>query len=106
MYMMIRRYRIGEGTVADLMNKIDVEFADRLQQALGLLGYQAIALDDGSILTTTLFATRADLAAGEAMAERVRDQLAEFRVEMTYGAGGRVMVSRGSEELLQPVHPG
>jgi hypothetical protein len=46
MYASIRRYRMAAGSLDDLMHRVDVEFADRLVEELGLLGYQAVDTGD------------------------------------------------------------
>jgi hypothetical protein len=105
MYASIRRYRMAAGSVDELMHRVDTEFADRLHAELGLLGYQAIDTDDGTITTVTLFEDADQCRRAEPAAERVRESLAEFQVECTDVFTGEVMVSRAAEEVLEPVHP-
>ncbi|MDA2812555.1 hypothetical protein O4J56_18065 [Nocardiopsis sp. RSe5-2] len=105
MHAMIRRYRMGAGTIEELMRTVDRRFADRAQAALGILGYQAIALDERTVMTITLFATEEHLRAAEPAAERIREGLADFRVEALDADSGPVMVARGSAELADPVRP-
>ena len=104
MYASIRRYRIATGSVDDLMHKVDVEFADRLQQALGLLGYQAIDTGSGTVTTITLFEDEAACRQAEPAAEGVRESLSEFQVECSEVITGEVMVSRAAANVLEPVH--
>ncbi|MFE3456388.1 hypothetical protein ACFXKD_02510 [Nocardiopsis aegyptia] len=106
MYAMVRKYEMGTGSVEELMRVVDTRFADRAQADLGILGYQAIALDDGTIMTVTLFDTEERLRQAEPMAERVREGLSEFRVTAVEAASGQVMVARGSQRLVDPVHAG
>jgi hypothetical protein len=103
-HAMIRRYRMGAGSVEDLMRTVDTTIADRAQSELGITGYHAIALDDGTIMTVTLFRTEEHLRAAEPMAERIRLSLAEFEVEAVGAHRGHVMVGRGSAELTEPIH--
>ena len=104
MHALIRRYRQGTGSVEDLMRRVDTTTADRAQEELGIAGYNAIALDDGTIMTITLFRTEEHLRAAEPMAERIRLSLSEFQVEAVGALSGPVMVARGSQELTEPVH--
>ncbi len=104
MHASIRRYRMAAGSLDDLMHRVDVEFADRLQQALGLLGYQAVDTGDGTVTTITLFEDEAACRRAEAVAEAVRESLSEFQVECTDVLTGEVMVSRTAAKLLEPVH--
>jgi hypothetical protein len=42
MYCSARRYRMGAGSIDDLMHGVDVDFADALAQQPGFVAYQAI----------------------------------------------------------------
>jgi hypothetical protein len=104
MYAMIRRYKMGAGSIDDLMHKIDMQFADRLQAQLGILHYQAIAPGGGTIMTVTVFENEEGYRRSEPAAAGVREALAEFQVEEIYTLAGPVMVSRTNERVLEPVH--
>ncbi len=104
MYAMIRRYEMGAGSIDDLMRKVDTRFADRLQQQLGILHYQAIATGGGTIVTVTVFEDEEAYRQSEPAAAGVREALAEFRVEEIEALAGEVMVSRASEKALRAVH--
>ena len=104
MYAMVRRYRMAAGSMDDLMHKVDTQFADRLQEQLGILHYQAIDTGDGTIVTVTVFEDEIQCRRSEAAAAGVRESLAEFRVEEIHALTGEVMVSRASEKVLDPVH--
>jgi hypothetical protein len=105
MYAMIRHYRMGTGSVADLMRKVDTEFVDRLQTALDILGYQAIDAGDRRVITVTLFDSEEQCRRAQESADGVRSSLAEFLVEQVAAYDGEVMVARGSKDLLTAVHP-
>jgi hypothetical protein len=81
MYAMIRRYRMAAGSIDDLMHKVDTQYADRLQEQLSILNYQAIDTGDGTIVTVTVFEDEERYRRSAAAAARVRDGLAEFQVE-------------------------
>ena len=104
MYAMVRHYRIGAGSMDDLMHKVDTQFADRLQEQLGILHYQAIDTGDGTIMTVTVFEDEEGYSRSETAAAGVREALAEFRVEEIDALSGEVMVSRASKKVLDPVH--
>ena len=55
MYAMIRRYQMAAGSIDDLMHKVDTQYADRLQEQLDILHYQAIDTGNGTIVTVTVF---------------------------------------------------
>jgi len=104
MYAMIRRYRMAAGSIDDLMHKVDTQYADRLQEQLSILNYQAIDTGDGTIVTVTVFEDEERFRRSEAATARVREGLAEFRVEEIDALSGEVMVSRASEKVLNAVH--
>lgn len=104
MYAMVRRYRMGAGSMDELMHKVDARFADRLQEQLDILHYQAIDTGDGTIMTVTIFEDEDRCRRSEAAAAGVREALGEFRVEEIEVFRGEVMVGRASERMLRPVH--
>jgi hypothetical protein len=104
MYAMIRRYRMAAGSIDDLMHKVDTQYADRLQEQLGIIHYQAIDTGDRTIATVTVFEDEERWRRSEAAAARVREGLAEFGVEEIGSLAGEVMVSRASERVLRAVH--
>jgi hypothetical protein len=104
MYAMIRRYRMGTGSIDELMHKVDTQFADQLQSQLGILGYQAIDAGDGEVITVTLFENEEQCLHAHDAAEGVRDRLVEFLVEQLDAYEGAVMVARGSAQLLAAIH--
>jgi hypothetical protein len=81
MYAMIRRYRMAAGSIDDLMHRVDTQYANRLQEQLGILHYQAIDTGNGTIVTVTVFEDEEGFRRSEATAARVREGLVEFRVE-------------------------
>ena len=104
MYAMIRRYRMATGSMDDLMHKVDTQYADRLQEQLRIVHYQAIDTGNGTIATVTVFEDEERWRRSEGAAARVREGLAEFGVEEIDSIAGEVMVSRASERALRDVH--
>jgi hypothetical protein len=104
MHAMVRRYRMATGTMDDLMHKVDTQFADRLQEQLGIIHYQAIGTGGGTIMTVTVFEDEEQCRRSETVAAGVREALAKFQVEEIDAFTGEVMVSRASERVLEPVH--
>jgi hypothetical protein len=101
----MRRYRLGNDAVAELMHAIDEGFADRMERMEGFDAYHALDCGGGEIVTISLFR---DQAAAEGSDDRamefVRDSLADFPIERTEVLGGEVAVSRAMTELLEPAH--
>jgi hypothetical protein len=104
MYAMIRRYRMAAGSIDDLMHKVDTQYADRVPEEVGAVLYTAIDTGDGTAMTVTLFEDEEAGRRSEAAVVRVRESLAEFRVEEIDALAGEVMVSRASKKALRTVH--
>ena len=105
MYASIRRYRMGAGSIDDVMHLADTEFADRLAEEPGFVDYQVLDTGDGTITSMTIFDTEDQCQASNDMAaEWVRERLADFDVERLEVFGGEVMVSRAAEKVLEPAH--
>ena len=101
---MIRRYRMGAGSIDAMAQRVDREFASRVPEEVGAVLYTAIGTGDGTAMTVTLFEDEEAGRRSEAAAARVRESLAEFRVEEIDALAGEVMVSRASEKVLRAVH--
>jgi len=104
MYASLRRYVMGAGAIDVLMRRLDDEFAPALSQEPGFGSYFAVAIDDVTIETISVFrdqesAERSnDLAAGY-----VRDHLGEFKLTREALTGGEVRVSRVLLDALADV---
>ena len=105
MYATVREYRMGSGSVHDLMHRVDTEFADRLRALPGFVAYQVIDCGDRRLCSITTF-TDEDSAwrSNELAAEFVHEELADFRLVRTDAQGGEVMVSRAQADVLLPTH--
>jgi len=53
MYCSVRRYRMGAGSVDDLMHRVDVDFADAIAQQPGFVAYQAVDCGGGEVMSIT-----------------------------------------------------
>jgi hypothetical protein len=104
MYAIIRRYRMGAGSIDAMARRVDSEFADRVPEEVGAVLYTAIDTGDGTAMTVTLFEAEEAGRRSEAAVVRVRESLAEFRVEEIGVFRGEVVVSRATDNVLEPVH--
>ena len=105
MYASVRTYRFANGSVDDLMHRIDRDFAEALSREPGFLGYQAIDLGSGKLCTISLFASAGQAEdSNETAAAWVAEELGDFDVERMGVIGGEVMVSRAREGMLEPAH--
>ena len=105
MFVSIRTYRIGNGSMDELMHRIDAGIADAFAQEEGFIGYEVAQISDRMIVTVTPFAEaeQAD-ASNQLAAEWVAEELPDFAVERVGVVGGEVMVSRASADMLVPAH--
>jgi hypothetical protein len=101
----IRRYRLGDGSVDELMRKVDRVFADRYQAMAGFEAWHVFECGPDEFLWISFVR---DLSVADEFDERawhlLHDVLREFRLEHTSGARGELIVSRARSELLEPAH--
>jgi hypothetical protein len=101
----MRTYRVKQGSVDDLMHRIDRDFAESLSQEPGFIAYQAMDMGSGRISTLSMFGTREQAdASNELAAQWVAEELSDFEIERMGVMGGEVMVSRAKADMLEPAH--
>ena len=105
MFVSIRTYRVGNGSMDELMHRIDTGIADAFAQEDGFVGYEVAQIGERMLATITTFqeAAQAD-ASNQLAAEWVADELADYDIERVGVVGGEVMVSRASADMLVPAH--
>ena len=105
MYASVRTYRVGAGSVDDVMHRIDRDFAQSLSQEPGFVAYQAIDLGNWRIASMTVFQQEEQAeASNELAAQWVAEELSDFDIERMGVMGGEVMVSRSSADILEAAH--
>ena len=105
MFVSIRTYRVGAGSIDDLMHLVDRDLAEAFAQEPGFISYQAVKTGDHTVATITCFREAAQAeASNELAAQWVAEELGDFRVERMGVVGGEVMVSRAIAEALEPAH--
>ena len=103
MYVSIRTYRVGKGSIDDVMHRVDRDLAEAFAQEPGFIAYHVAPQGDRTVASMTLFQAREQAdASNELAAEWVTDALADFDVERMGVMGGEVMVSRANAGLLEP----
>jgi hypothetical protein len=101
----IRRYRLGEGSVAQLMGRIDERFADSFQRIEGFEAWHVFDCGGDEVLWISFVrdhgaAEEADDRAYQFVYEGLRD----FRLDRRLALRGELIVSRATAELLEPSH--
>jgi hypothetical protein len=105
MYVSIRTYRVGKGSIDELMHRVDRDLADAFVLETGFIAYQVARTGDRAVASITLFGEREQAErSNELAAEWVAESLADFDVERMGVMGGEVMVSRAMADLLEPAH--
>ena len=105
MYVSIRTYRFGKGSVDELMHRVDRDLADAFALETGFVAYQVARTGDRTVASITVFHEHDQAERSkELAAEWVAESLAEFDVERMGVMGGEVMVSRAMADLLEPAH--
>jgi heme-degrading monooxygenase HmoA len=101
----IWRYRLNEGSVGELMRKVDGVFADRFQAIDGFAAWHVFDCGGDEILWISFVR---DFGAAEESDERayrfVAEELKDFRLERKMAVRGQLIVSRARTELLEPAH--
>src|SRR4051794_24590615 len=105
MYVSIRTYRVGVGSIDELMHRVDRDLAESFAQEPGFIAYQVAQTGERTVASITIFRTRDQAeASNELAADWVGEQLADFGVERMGVMGGPVKVSRAIAEMLEPAH--
>ena len=60
MYVSIKTYRFGAGSMDGLMHRVDRDFADAISMEPGFIGHQAVATGADTLMSISLFGTLAD----------------------------------------------
>jgi hypothetical protein len=101
----IRRYRLADGSVGELMHKVDDVFADRFAALDGFEAWHVFDCGGDEILWISFVRDHAAAEASEDRAFRfVAEDLREFGLECTADLRGELVVSRAMAELLEPAH--
>ena len=105
MYVSMRHYKMGAGSIDSLMHRVDEEFAPALSQEPGFVCYFALDTGDHTVQTISIFHDKnSAFRSNELSAEYVQENLAEFKLTRTDVVAGEVFVSRVAPEVLEDIH--
>jgi hypothetical protein len=89
MYVSIRTYRVGNGSIDELMHRVDSDLADACAQETGFIAYQVARTGNRTVASITMFHERDQAErSNELAAEWVAESLADFR-RRAHGRHGR-----------------
>jgi hypothetical protein len=101
----IWRYRLHEGSVDELMRKLDRVFADRFVAMDGFEAWHAFECGPDEFLWINLVRDRAVAEESDERASRlIREELRDFGLERLSAVRGELIVSRVRTDLLEPAH--
>ncbi len=104
-YVGIRYYRLRSGSVGQLLQRVDHNFADRMRAMEGFEAAHLLDCGDDEVLWISVLRDDDALEeADERVARFVREELTDFRPERVVSIRGDIAVSRADAELLEPAH--
>jgi hypothetical protein len=107
MFASIRRYRLDEGSMDDLMRRVDEDFAEQISRQDGFCSYEAIDCDEGEVCTISVFGRVGQAEASRELAQRwSEERLGDLRFDRLEALRGEILVSRAAERILEPAHAG
>jgi quinol monooxygenase YgiN len=105
MYASIRRYRLRDGSMEELMRRVDEGFAEEISAQPGFCSYEALDCGDGEVTTISVFGQSDEAEASRDLAQRwTEENLADFTFARLEPLHGKILVSRAVEDMLAPVH--
>jgi quinol monooxygenase YgiN len=105
MFASIRTYRIGNGSVDDVLHRVDRDLADAFAREPGFISYEVIQTGERTLAAITTFHEREQAeASNQLAADWVEQELSDFEVERMGVVNGEVMVGRASSDILVPAH--
>jgi hypothetical protein len=98
MYISIRTYRVGKGSIDEVMHRVDTGLADAFAREDGFVAYQVAQTGDRTVASVTTFLTAEQAEESNRLAaEWVADELADFAIE-------RMGIVGAVADMLEPAH--
>jgi quinol monooxygenase YgiN len=105
MFTVIRRYRLDDGDMDEVMHLVDSKFADPLSHEPGFIAYEAVRGGPDVLITISTFSDEAGCdRSTQLAADFVRDEMSHMKVTREDATSGQVAVSRAAREVLEPAH--
>ncbi len=103
MFASIRRHRLAEGSLDELIRRVDESFAEQLSARAGFLSYELVDCGHGEVTAVTLFSEEQDAQASRELAARWTEaNLADMKFLRLEALHGFVLVNRAHDEVLRP----
>ena len=95
MFASIRRYRLIEGSLDELTERVEEGFAERIRVQPGFRSYQFLDCGEGVVMTISTFDEAREAEASRELAQRwTEENLQDLRFTRLESFGGEVLVSR------------
>ncbi len=96
MFATIRRYRLIEGSLDDLTQRVEEGFAKQIQAQPGFHSYQFLDCGEGIVMTISMFSEPRQAEAARDLAQRwTAENLQDLRFTRLESFGGEVLANRG-----------
>src|SRR4051794_28137079 len=103
MHTVIRRYRLDDGDLDEVMHRIDTAFADGLAREPGFVAYECLRTAPDGLTTISTFTNESGCERSNRMAGAfVRDELSDMTIRRIGSETGPATVSRAAREVLEP----
>jgi hypothetical protein len=107
MFASIRRYRLRQGPMAELAQRVDDSFAEEIGAQPGFCSYEFIEIGADEVLTLSVFHEADQAEDSRELAQRWTEQnLEEFEFSRIEALRGEILVSRAAPDMLAPGHAG
>ena len=101
----VRKYKLDEAQIGELIRRVDETFAPRIEEMPGFVAYQLLDCGNGILMTvTTCHDREAAERSVELAADFVAKELEGIEIERVEATIGEVGVSRAIAEMLEPTH--
>jgi len=96
MFATIRRYRLIEGSLDELVQCVEKGFAEQIRAQPGFQSYQFMDCGEGIVMTISMFRDAREAEAARDLAQRwTEENLQDLRFTRLESFGGEVLVHRG-----------
>jgi heme-degrading monooxygenase HmoA len=97
MYAVIRRYTVGQGSVDELLRRVDESAVPLISKIPGFVSYYALKVKDGRVASISIFDTEAGTEESTRIAATwVKESAASFALSAPDITAGEVLVHRGA----------
>jgi hypothetical protein len=89
----------------ELARLVDRSFADQISAQPGFVSYELIDCGDGEVTTISIFREAHEAETSRELAQRwTEENLEDFELARKEALRGEILVSRASQEMLEPAH--